>query len=81
MPSCSMGGCYNSSSNSKEKGLKVWFHRLPDKTKYPRIYSLWCSAMNHKDLTNSENYRICSTHFDESDYEASSLLRNKLLGP
>lgn len=58
MPRCVVIGCNNSGNHSFPKDL--------------RLKKLWERATKIRNFTASENSRICSNHFKETDYQGVS---------
>lgn len=79
MPSCCMFGCNNSFKWNIIHGSEFWFHRAPDKCKYPDKYRDWVLASKrinyapYDDVKKVNNAHVCSAHFYESDYNEQSL--------
>lgn len=72
MVCCAIGGCTNHGRHQKELG--ILFHRFP---KNAEIRLRWINACKRSDQFNSDIARVCSAHFDESDYIRD--LQNELL--
>ena len=73
MVCCAIAGCSNHDRHMKE--LNYIFHSFP-RSKENR--SKWIIACKRADSFNAEKSRVCSHHFDESDYERD--LKGELLG-
>jgi hypothetical protein len=55
------------------------FFSFPNKNKSPKIYRQWLNKIKRSKFTPSKHSRVCSSHFKESDYEYSALLKKQLL--
>jgi hypothetical protein len=74
MPRCCVFGCDNN-----EKSTNIHFFSFPNKNKSPKIYRQWLNKIKRSNFTPSKHSRVCSSHFKESDYECSALLKKQLL--
>jgi len=76
MPSlCAVAQCRNT-SNDKAKQPDLIHHRFP--TRNPTLTKTWLHFCRRKDAVNVHNARICSNHFQHSDYERD--MEHELLG-
>lgn len=80
MSYCAVLGCTCGSKNPFIHSMKkVSFHRFPDRKKDWRLYCLWLLKINRKGYRPSIYSSVCSEHFDDTDFEYSSSLREQLL--
>nr|XP_015840155.1 PREDICTED: uncharacterized protein LOC103314035 [Tribolium castaneum] len=72
---CAVFGCKVDDQAKHFKKREVRFFRFPSD---PQILKAWVKACSRKDNFNTANARVCSKHFQESDYKED--LKCKLLG-
>ncbi|KAK7602116.1 hypothetical protein V9T40_009557 [Parthenolecanium corni] len=73
---CAVAECNNSSVKAHKNNLILTFHRFP-KDERKKEWLNRCKRMDKINLDRSNNYYVCSAHFDEEDYEPD--LRAKLM--
>lgn len=69
--SCAVGLCKNV---SKKDGNVHFFRFLKDNT----LRKIWIKQCYRRDIFNVETSRVCSEHFEESDFD--NLMEFKLMG-
>ena len=66
---CSVKGCKSGYASVESGPIKVSFFRFPLD---PEIRDRWKHGINRPDWEPSQNSRVCSLHFKESDYQVYS---------
>lgn len=77
---CAVYNCNNSRIADRKKGVKIIYHNFP-KGNDPTSSSVrkkWITSCKRPTKFNPDTSQICSTHFQETDYERD--LKNELLG-
>ncbi len=77
MPSCAVATCRNYKISS-EDNKSLSFHRFP---KIPEIRKQWVINCYRKDKFNPDNCKICSAHFQPSDFQNLSNSTKRQLNP
>lgn len=65
MSCCAVATCINYYIKTKRLGLHVVYHKFPTNK---NICKLWIKKCKRLDRINSKHARVCSDHFQASDY-------------
>lgn len=74
MSCCAVATCPNYLRKTRKLGVDVLYHCFPNDT---NLSNLWIQKCKRLDSVNSKNARICSDHFEPSDYIDD--MKNRLL--
>ena len=75
MVHCCVVGC----KNRTNLNTTVSFHRFPNKARKSVLYKKWISKVNRLNFVPNDNTFVCSVHFTEEDYSATTRIKEKLM--
>nr|XP_018906083.1 PREDICTED: uncharacterized protein LOC109036356 [Bemisia tabaci] len=79
MPHCSVPGCHETSGKNETRERNIFFHRFPNPEKSPERLQLWVDYCCRDRFRPSNNARVCSKHFEDSNFDTSQLLKIRLM--
>ncbi|KAJ4440411.1 hypothetical protein ANN_08552 [Periplaneta americana] len=72
-----LGSTKATTKTEHEEGVS--FHVFPNREKLLQRFKTWVKKINRKGFTLSKSTVVCSSHFRETDFEESSLLKRRLM--
>lgn len=85
MPLCCVWGCSNTYNKSESSTpathlpfSQVYFYLFPNRDNSPQRHKSWLNRVNRHNFVPSHRTRVCSSHFNLSDFDESTVMQIKM---